>query len=381
MSKIRLIAGVLGAILGLWLLMGFPCLAEELSPPMLLNHQQLEQFLDGFFAEQMKQQHVPGAALVIVKDGEILLSKGYGYANLEKQTPVSPSQTLWRMGSVSKLLTATAVMQLVEQGKLNLNGDISQYLKDFPIPNTYPQPITGANLLTHTDGFDFGWGIGVLAPSPAELKPLGEFLRSNQRPRLLPPGEIYLYGNVGISLAGYLVEKISGLPFAQYIDTNILQPLNMRQSTFEQPLPPLLAKDLAVGYESENGQFKPRPFAYYQSPPTGAFTATATDMSHFMMAHLQHGRYGEQQILQEATVREMHRQQFTHHPLMPGSAYGFYEHFVNGQRALEHSGRMNGYNSLLMLVPQQNLGVFLAYNNNGGRLIREFTEAFFDRYS
>lgn len=366
-----------------WLLSGLPCFAQGLptpAPSVPTDPQELEAFVDKFFAEQMLKEHIPGAVFTLVKDGKIFFSKGYGYANLEKKIPVVPDKTLFRVGSISKLFTTTAVMQLAEQGKIKLDDDVNQYLKRFQIPNTYPKPVTVANLLTHTDGFDSGWGIKAFAPSKSEMTPLGDYLAKRLPPRLLPPGEVFLYSDVGMTLAGYLVEVISGVPFAQYIQQNILQPLDMRRSSFFQPLPPQLAQDLAVGYRYKNGTYQPRPFAFNNNVPGSAFMATATDIAHFMIAHLQKGHYGESRILNEATAQEMHRQQFAHHPGMAGSAYGFYESWENDQKAIEHGGRLNGYTTQLFLLPGQNLGFFVSCNNNPVSLPRNLVTQFLKHY-
>ncbi|HEY9829034.1 MAG TPA: serine hydrolase [Stenomitos sp.] len=379
----RKLHAVLVGLTLIWLLSGLPCFAQGLTtlpPSGPTNPQELEAFVDKFFAEQMLKEHIPGAVFTLVKDGKIFFSKGYGYADLEQKIPVVPDKTLFRVGSISKLFTTTAVMQLAEQGKLNLNDDVNQYLKRFQIPNTYPKPVTIANLLTHTDGFDSGWGIKAFSASKAEMTPLGEYLAKRLPPRILPPGEVFLYSDVGMTLAGYLVEVISGVPFAQYIQQNILQPLEMRRSSFFQPLPPQLAPDLAVGYRYKNGTYQRRPFAFNNNVPGSAFMATATDIAHFMIAHLQKGRYGEARILNEATAQEMHRQQFAHYPGMVGSAYGFSESWENHQKALEHGGRLNGYTTRLYLIPEQNLGFFVSCNNNPVALPRELATQFLKHY-
>jgi CubicO group peptidase (beta-lactamase class C family) len=365
-----------------WLLSGSPCLAQELPTPPSgpTDPQELEAFLDPFFAKNMTEQHIPGAVFVLVKDGKIFFSKGYGYADLENKIPVVPDKTLFRVGSLSKLLTTTAVMQLAEQGKLKLDDDVNKYLKRFQIKKTYPQPVTFAHLLTHTHGFDSGWGIKAFVRSKSEMTPLGDYLAKRLPPRILPPGEVFLYSDVGMTLAGYLVEVISGVPFAQYIQQNILQPLDMRRSSFFQPLPPQLAPDLAVGYRYTNGTYQRRPFAFNNNVPGSAFMATATDMAHFAIAQLQNGRYGEARILNEATAKEMHRQQFAHHPGMVGSAYGFSESWENNQKAIEHGGRLNGYTTRLYLLPDQNLGLFVSCNNNPSSLPRELVTEFLKHY-
>ncbi|HEY9672570.1 MAG TPA: serine hydrolase domain-containing protein, partial [Waterburya sp.] len=184
------------------LLWAVPCFAQELptSPQNPTDAQELEAFLDDFFAKEMVKEHVPGAAVALVKDGKIFFSKGYGYADLEKKIPVVPDKTLFRVGSISKLFTTTAVLQLVEQGKLKLDDDVNKYLKRFQVKNTYPKPVTIANLLTHTDGFDSGWGMGAFARRASEMTPLGDFLAKRLPPRILPPGEVFLYSDVGMNL-------------------------------------------------------------------------------------------------------------------------------------------------------------------------------------
>ena len=162
--------------------------------------QELEAFLDGFFAEQMEALHIPGAVFILVKDGETFFTQGYGLANLGSQRPVIPDETLFRVGSVSKRFTDTAIMQLVEQGRLNLDDDVNEYLESFQLEENYPRPVTIANLLTHTGGFDERLtGTGVRSPS--ELVPLGQYLADNMPPRVMPPGDTISYSNHGYALA------------------------------------------------------------------------------------------------------------------------------------------------------------------------------------
>ena len=373
---------VLVGIILIWFLSPLPCLAQSNStlPNRLNDPQELESFLDKFFAQQMPKEHVPGAVFSLVKDGKIFFSKGYGYADLEKEIPVIPDKTLFRVGSVSKLFTATAVMQLAEQNKLKLDDDVNKYLKRFQIEKTYNKQITFAHLLTHTDGFDSGWGIGAFARSASQMTPLGDFIAKRLPPRIMPPGEVFLYSDVGMNLAGYLVEEISGIPFAEYIEKNILQPLDMRRSSFFQPLPPQLASDLAVGYKYKNGNYQRRPFAFSNTLPGNALMGTATNIGHFAIAHLQNGRFGNTQILNNATAKEMHRQHFSHYPGMLGAAYGFYPKIINQQQAIIHNGRHAGYTTALYLLPDQNLGFFVACNNNPSSLPDNLVKQFFDHY-
>ena len=346
--------------------------------------QELEAFLDAFFAEQMEALHIPGAVFISVKDGETFFTKGYGFADLESQRPVIPDETLFRVGSVSKLFTATAIMQLVEQGRLNLDEDVNNYLDDFQLPDDYPNPVTVANLLTHTGGFDERLtGTGVRSPS--ELVPLGQYLADNMPLRVMPPSDTISYSNHGYALAGYLVEEISGSPFEQYIEENILRPLDMNHSSFRQPLPSELAPDLASGYIYTT-DYQVLPVEYLNIAPAGSLYATATDMAHFMIAHLQNGRYEDTRILEEETAQEMHQRQFTHHPQLAGWTYGFHEHIENGQRAIAHGGDITGFSSLLFLLPEQNLGFFVSFNAFVSALFglgdprEELVSRFLDRY-
>lgn len=342
------------------------------------NPQEVEQFFNQFMDQKMEENHVVGSVVTIVKDGGILFNKGYGYANIEQNIPVNPDQTLFRMASLSKLFTATAVMQLYEAGKLELDKDVNQYLTEFQIENDYPQPITIENLLLQNEGTTQRL-IGIGARTEADLMPLEEFIPEYMPPFAGPPGELYTYSNLGMTLAGYIVQEVSGIPFSEYMERNILEPLDMSRSTFEQPLPPDLMDDLAVGYQYQNEQFEPVPFLYLNIRPAATLSGTATDMAHFMIAHLQLGQYENERILEEDTAKLMHTTHFTQYPGLPGSAYNFHERLENNLRGIGHSGELRGYSSVLTLVPEQNLGIFIATNNQSG-LYEEAVTQFFDHY-
>ncbi len=362
-----------------------PVLAMQSTPPPpspsgLSDPRELETFLDGVISVQLTDNHIPGATVAVVKDGRLFFAKGYGDADQQLGKLVSANTTLFRIGSVSKLFTWTAVMQLAEQGKVNLHADVNTYLKTFHIPATYPQPITLAHLLTHTAGFE-DRGTGSVARTPSDLEPLGQWLAANIPARVRPPGELTAYSNYGAALAGYIVEQVSGIPFEQYVEQHLFQPLGMHHSTFRQPVPGDLAADLSQGYTYTNGVYRPDPFEAVQVAPAGSMSATATDMANFMIAHLQNGRFGNQRILQEATAKEMHTQHFTNDPRVPGMAYGFYEQNLNSQRLLVHAGDTILFHSLLALLPEHNVGVFVSYNSAGGGLARDtLLQAFLDHY-
>src|SRR5215216_6575705 len=207
---------------------------------------ELEAFLDEELGREMDQHHIAGAAVSVVKDGELFFAKGYGAADLENGIPVDPEQTTFRIGSVTKLFTWTAVMQLAEQGKPDLDEDINTYL-DFRIPDTYPQPITLKHLLTHTAGFETRY-FEVAALDADDQLPTREWLVSHMPARVRPSGEYAAYSNYGTSLAGYIVARVSGEPYDQYIQEHILNPLGMVHSTAQSPIPPNLRAHSSVGY-------------------------------------------------------------------------------------------------------------------------------------
>ena len=349
------------------------------SAPLSDPHE-LETFLDGVLGVQLMDDHIPGATVAVVKDGRLFFAKGYGDADIQNGKQVSADHTLFRVGSVSKLFIWTAIMQLSEQGKVDLHADVNTYLKTFRIPATYPQPITLAHLLTHTAGFEDRY-TGIFVPTTSDLKPLGKWLAANIPARVRPPGELTAYSNYGAALAGYIVEQVSGIPFDQYVEQHIFKPLGMNHSTFSQPVPASLVTDVSQGYTYTNGTYRAEPFEYVEIAPAGSLSATATDMANFMIAHLQNGRFGNQRILQDATAREMHTQHFTNDPRVPGMDYGFWEQRLNNQRVIEHGGDTILFHTLLALLPERNVGVFVSYNSPAGETARDtLLQAFLDHY-
>lgn len=340
---------------------------------------ELEAFVDGVIAAQLQAYHVPGATVSIVKDGEIYLAKGYGYADLEIPTPVSADRTLFRPGSVSKLFTWTAVMQLAEQGKVDLNTDVNIYLRDIKIPDPYHQPVTLAHLLTHTAGFE-SRNEGLFVRQPEEIISLRDYLVRYRPARIYPPGQITAYSNYGAALAGYIIEQVSGKPYEEYVDENIFTPLGMTKSTFQRPPSAELINDLAMGYNYVDGAYQLQA-EWVQPAPAGGLSTTATDMARFMIAHLQKGRYGDATILRTSTIQEMHRRQFTNDPRANGWTFGFMEAELNGQRIIWHGGATYFFHSALVLLPEQNTGVFVSFNSIGGSVARQaFIQAFLDHY-
>jgi CubicO group peptidase (beta-lactamase class C family) len=362
---------------------------------------ELEAFLDKELGKEMKKHHIAGAAVSVVKDGKLFFAKGYGYADLENKIPVDPERTNFRTGSIAKLFTWTAVMQLAEQGKLDLNADVNDYL-DFRIPDTYPQPITLKDLMTHTSGFESPY-YERLAKDPDDLLPPREWLVSHMPARVRPPGDVAAYSDYGAALAGYIVVRVSGEPYDRYVQEHILNPLGMAHTTAKPSMPPDIRAHTSVGYVYKDGAFQEFPdtseigrprleYADMGQPalvPAGDMQSSATDMARFMIAQLQDGRYGdsntaEAHVMNKSTLRRMHGTLYTPDPRLLGTAYGFFDFTDNGQRTIGHSGGSDPIYSLLLLLPDQNLGAFVVYNSQGGKdLVNQhlgFQRAFFDHY-
>jgi CubicO group peptidase (beta-lactamase class C family) len=329
-----------------------------------IDPEEFEAFLDPLVAKLMETNHIPGGAITVVKDGQIFFAKGYGYADVVLHTPATVDTTIFRVGSVSKVFTWTAVMQLVEQGKLDLNADINTYLTHFQIPATFAQPITLAQLMTHTAGFEDQITDGAVYVSADAYQPLQDFLAEKMPARIFPPGQVVAYSNYGAALAGEIVAEVSGESFEQYVANHILEPLEMDHSTFLQPLPSGMIQDAAVSYNiDENGLPHAGSFEFIQVQPAGALSATATDMANFMIAHLQDGQFGDARILQPASAQDMRRQYYAFNPQLPGMTRGFAEAYRNNIHFVFHPGTTDLSSSLLALLPDQNLGIFITFNS------------------
>jgi len=344
---------------------------------------QLTAFIDGIMKVHMDSFKIPGAVISVVKDGKSLFSKGYGHSNIEDGTLVDPKTSLFRIASTTKLFTWTAVMQLVEQGKIDLDTDVNTYLKTVKIPKTYPQPITMRHLMTHTAGFEEG-GVGYQITTDIKKLPvsISETLAKHMPARVRPAGEMMSYSNYGAALAGLIVEEMSGIPYNNYIQKNIFDPLEMKYATVQEPVPASLEPYAVLGYARENGQFATRPLTFEGGfRPAGSGSVSANDMAHFMNAHLQDGRYGDQQILKPETVKLMHSASFQFDKRLPAMDLGFIELNMNGLRVISHGGADELFNTEVYLVPDKKLGIFVSYSGgDGGVAARGLMQAFFDRY-
>jgi CubicO group peptidase (beta-lactamase class C family) len=354
----------------------------------LRSPEELEAFVDGFVNAEREAYDLAGITVAVVKDGQVYFAKGYGWADVEHRVPVDARETLFRPGSVSKLFTWTAVMQLVEQGKLDLDADVNTYLTQLKIPATFEGPITLRHALTHTVGMEDG-GIGYLmARNPQEIMPLARSLAAHIPARVRPVGTsaeglTSSYSNWATALAGLVVANVSGVSFEDYVQDNILRPLGMESSTFKEPLPEPLQKRMSNGYAFEAGAFKPKGYEYIANfGPAGALAATSTDMARFMIAHLEQGALGEARILKPDTVKAMHARVFSPHPAVGGSGLGFYETYMNGRRVIGHGGDTNYFHTELGLLEEERVGFYACVNTGGKAALvpRHFARAFMDHY-
>ncbi len=347
-----------------------------------LTAQDVETFSDGLFPYAMARGDIAGAVFVVVKDGKILFAKGYGYSDVAKRSPVIPDQTMFRPGSISKTFTWTAVMQLVQAGKIDLDRDVNDYL-DFKIPPKFGKPITMRNLMTHTAGFEDGFDKSFVKTAD-QLFPLHDYMKNYMPARINPPGKVVAYSNYGASLAGYIVERLSHESYTDYIADHILKPLGMTHSTMLQPLPAALVPFMAKGYLTASDE-KPVPFELVETAPAGALSASGTDMAHFMIAQLENGTYNGAAILSPATITLMHSPQSRMAPGLNGFDLGFYQENRNGLRIVGHAGDTQAFPSDMHLLLDKDVGIFMSFNSPGkdaeaGKSRRLMFRAFLDRY-
>ena len=353
--------------------------ARAQAPAQNMTAADVEAFLDGVMPLQIEREDIAGAVIVVVKDGKILFTKGYGFSDVAKRTPVTPDATLFRPGSISKLFTWTSIMQLVEQKKLDLDRDVNDYL-DFKIPATYPKPITLRNIMTHTPGFEEVIK-DLIITDQKRLVPLGDYIKASLPNRVYPPGTIPAYSNYATAMAGYILQRVSGEPFRRLRGAPYPAAAGHVAHDVRQPLPPALQPLMSKGYAVASKP--PKPFEFVQAWPAGSSSLTATDIAKFMIMHLQDGKYENVQILQPETARLMHSAQFVAVPPMNSMCLGFYEESRNGQRIIGHGGDTGWFHSDLHLIPAANIGFFVSYNSAGKGQINPrgaVWEKFLDRY-
>ncbi|MGD0032598.1 serine hydrolase [Paenibacillus illinoisensis] len=352
-----------------------------------LTSESAEAFLDTFFdSAEAKAQYV-GASVVVVKDGKVLAEKGYGYGDQESKTPVDPKSTAFRVASVSKTFTAAAVMQLVEQGKVDLQADFQTYVKGLEFDNPFDKPVTVENLLTHTTGFE------IRDPQQEDIHAdfdktvsMEDYAQQHMPPVVREPGSAYMYDNFSFLLLGMIVENVSGEPFETYMQQHIFKPLGMDNSSFV--LNNKFKNQLATAYDAVHNPLD----LYTLSPtpmPQGGMLSTAEDIGNFMIAFLNDGVKDNERILKESTVKSMEQYRSSIHPVLPDTTYGFEAAFQlpgagSSPAIITKAGDLIGFSSYLFLIPEQNTGVFLTYNQSGALrnlFYPAFIQTFFPQYA
>jgi CubicO group peptidase (beta-lactamase class C family) len=321
-------------------------------------------FVDSMITAELAATRTPGAAFVYVEDGRVVYMKGYGLANVERRIAVDPERTVWRIGSITKTMTSTAVMQLVDRGTLSLDTRVSERLKSLRFPE--PQgAVTVRHLLTHSSGFD-EVRPGTQAPSQSTVAPLATFLSGRLR-QFFPPGRLPIYSTYAITLAGLLVEDVSALAYPDYLARNVFEPLRMTHTSVGA-LPVRDTAYAAVGYEMEGDALAAQPWEWYHTTPASSVNSTAADMARYMIAHLNDGELDGSRILSAKTSQMMRDSVLRPHPQVSGVTYGFWEDFVGALRVVEHGGNMAGFSAQMTLIPSKNAGFFLVNPFEGSRI-------------
>ena len=364
-----------------------PTMAAAPTPAPAGSHaltaEDIGPWLDGYMPYALHSGDIAGAVVTVVKDGQIIAARGYGYADIAKGRTVDPARTLFRPGSTSKLFTWTAVMQQVEAGKLDLDKDVNTYL-DFKIPPRNGQPVTLRQIMTHTAGFE-EVAKNVVFYNPKLNMSLESYLKAWVPTRIYDAGTTPAYSNWATALAGYIVQRVSGMPFDDYVEQRIFAPLGMKNSSFRQPLPKALEPDMSVGYSRAS---EPAMGYEFVGPaPAGSLSSTGIDMARFMIAHLQQGRG----ILKPETAATMHDSPLNRVnprsliPPLNRMELGFFETNINGHEVIAHLGDTNNFHTSLHLFTKDGVGFYVSFNSAGregaahvlrGQLFQDFS----DRY-
>ncbi|MFW6773123.1 serine hydrolase domain-containing protein [Nocardioides sp. CPCC 205120] len=355
-----------------------PETAAGAAVPHPLTAADVDAWLDGYVPAALDREGIPGASVAVVHDGEVVTTRGFGWADRDAREPVDADDTLFRVGSVSKVFTATAVMQLVEGGAVDLDTDVAEY-----VDVDLERPVTLRHLLTHTGGFEEK--VAGLIGGPGETVDLRAALTTDPPEQVYEPGTVPAYSNYGNALAGLVVEEVDGRPFEEYVADEVLAPAGMDSSSFAQPLPEPLADRLAAGYADATSP--PTEFETVGTPPAGALTSSAGDMARFMLAQLGDGP----ELLAPATREQMHAPGLDEEALGglaagPRMTLGWFDRSRGGHRVVEHGGDTNVFHADLALWPDDGSGIFVVMNGSGTDpmstvdLRNGLLEGFADRY-
>lgn len=339
--------------------------AEEKSDEVhgnINNEEDIKNFMNSYFKEKMKKYSVPGAAVVVVKDNKEVFKMGYGYGDLKYKAPVDPDKTMFPAGSVSKLFTATAIMQLYEQGKIDLDRNVNDYISPYKVINRYDQPVTCRNLLTHSSGLDEESELNVSTTDVKSIKSQEYYFDTHPLKVITKPNTICRYSNIGYNLLGYIVERVAGTSYEEYIKEKILEPLNMNNSSVR-----LKSNDTtAKGYVDDKDKYVEAPFTYQYTSGSSGIITTVKDMENFIIENLNDGKFRNNCILKPETLSLMQDKEFSNSEVLPGMGFGFIRSYRNDHEIIKHEGGLpSGYTTTLFLIPKENLGIYVATNTLG----------------
>jgi CubicO group peptidase (beta-lactamase class C family) len=352
--------------------------AEEKSKNVhgdINNEEDIKNFMNNYFNEKMKKYFVPGASIVVIKDNKELFKMGYGYSNLETKIPVDPDKTSFPACSVSKLFTATAIMQLYEEGKIDLDRNINDYISPYKVINEYHTEVTCRNLLTHSSGLDEASEFNGASTDENLVKSQEYFMDTHVPIVVTEPNTICRYSNEGYNLLGYIVEKVSGISYEEYVKEKILKPLKMNNSSVR-----LKDNDTAMGYTYDDDNYVANNLPYQYTSGSAGIIATVKDMENFILANLNNGKFQNSSILNPKTLNLMHDKQFSNAEDLSGMGFGFIRSYRNGQEIIKHEGALTaGYTTTLFLIPKENLGIYVA-TNSLSPLPFDFEEEFLNNF-
>jgi CubicO group peptidase (beta-lactamase class C family) len=323
--------------------------------------------LDEWFKAQTEFDNLPGISVGIVKDQELIWSSAYGKADIAKNVPAQPN-TIYSICSISKLFTAVGIMQLRDAGKLRLDDEVSSILPWFSIKQSANDsgPITIRTLLTHSSGLpresDFPYWTDANFPTKEQVK---QKLKDQQT--LYPAATYFQYSNLGISLLGYIIEEVSGIPYEKYIEDNIIKPLRMADTRTYFPQE-LWHGRMATGYSDASRKGERRMLDKFDTKgitPAAGLTSTVEDLARFASWQFRLLKNGGSEILKSSTLREMHNVQYMDPNWRTSWGLGFSVSQVDGKTYVSHGGYCPGYQTLIMINPKDKLAFIVMINAIG----------------
>jgi len=317
------------------------------------DYRDVVETLRPFIQQQMTEKELPALSIAIIDDQQIVWAQGFGMADPKSKTPAS-ADTVYRIGSVSKLFTDIAIMQLVERGELNLEAPVTDYLPDFHPKNPFGTPITLRQLMSHHSGLLREPPVGNYFETSQPS--LAATVRSlNETELVFAPNTHTKYSNAAIAVVGYLLEARNHEPFAQYLKSSVLDPMGMRHSSFE-PNPTIVANLAKAEMWTYDGLKFEAPTFQLGMAPAGSMYSTVNDLGHFVSALLAQGKAENGALLKPATLEQMWSPQF---PNPGGSVFGlgFHVRSLDGHRLVGHGGAIYGFATTLALLPEDKVGV------------------------